>query len=125
MSRVTIDGARVLLVDGSPVSPIRASNPPPVGRQAPSGQDGWQELQAGGVSFVRTGRSDWNAQQLDAQIAAERTLEDAAAQHGLHCWLWLGVAAEPAAGRGRATAVAERAAAPEGRGRVRGASWAR
>ena len=90
MSRVTIDGSGVLLVDGSPVFPICVSNPPPVGRQAPSGQDGWQELQAGGVSFVRTGRSDWNAQQLDAQIAAERTLEDAAAQHGLHCWLWLG-----------------------------------
>ena len=90
MSRVTIDGSGVLLVDGSPVFPICVSNPPPVGRQAPSGQDGWQELQAGGVSFVRTGRSDWNAQQLDAQIAAERTLEDAAAQHGLRCWLWLG-----------------------------------
>ena len=90
MSTVTIDGSGVLLVDGSPVFPICVSNPPPLGRQAPSGKDGWQELQAGGVSFVRTGRSDWSAQQLDAQIAAERTLQDAAAQHGLHCWLWLG-----------------------------------
>jgi hypothetical protein len=49
-----------------------------------------QELKAGGVSFVRTGRANWNAQQIDAQIAAEKELEDAAAAQGLLSWLWLG-----------------------------------
>ena len=90
MTPVTIDGSGVLVVDGRKAFPICVSNPPPLGRRAPNGKDGWQELAAGGVSFVRTGRGDWNAQEIDAQIAAEQALEDAAAVHGLRCWLWLG-----------------------------------
>jgi hypothetical protein len=90
MARVTIDPTGALVVDGQKLFPIGLSNPPPVGGRTPDGRDAWQELKAGGASFVRTGRADWNAQQIDEQLATERTLEDAAAAHGLHCWLWLG-----------------------------------
>jgi hypothetical protein len=90
MATVTIDPTGVLVVDGQKAFPLGLSLPPPVGGKTPDGKDAWQEIKAGGVSFVRTGRALWTAQQVDAQIAAERQLEDAAAQHGLHCWLWLG-----------------------------------
>jgi len=45
---------------------------------------------AAGVNLIRTGRGDWNVQQLDAQIAEEHALLDALALHGLHGWSWLG-----------------------------------
>src|ERR671934_1427720 len=90
MPTVTIDPTGALVIGGQKVFPLGLSLPPPVGGKTPDGKDAWQEIKAGGVSFVRTGRADWNAQQIDAQIAAERKLEDAAAAHRLHCWLWLG-----------------------------------
>jgi hypothetical protein len=90
MATVTIAPTGVLRIDGTDVFPIGFSNPPPLGKQAPSGKEGLAELKAGGGSFIRTGRVDWNLQSIDAQIAAERTLEDAAQAAGLHCWLWLG-----------------------------------
>jgi hypothetical protein len=90
MTPVTVDGSGVLVIDGQKVFPIGFSNPPPLGGRAPSGKDGLQELADGGASFIRTGRGDWNAQQIDTQIADEKKLEDAAAAVGLHCWLWLG-----------------------------------
>src|SRR5437016_12435286 len=90
MTSVTIDAAGVLVVGGQKVFPLGLSLPPPVGGKTPDGKDAWQELKAGGASFVRTGRANWDAQQIDAQIAAEQKLEDAAAAHSLLCWLWLG-----------------------------------
>ena len=90
MTSVTTDPTGVLVIDGQKVFPIGLSLPPRVGGKTPDGKDAWQELEAGGASFVRTGRADWDAQQIDAQIAAEKKLQDAAAAHGLHCWLWLG-----------------------------------
>jgi hypothetical protein len=90
MPSVTVDPTGALVVDGKKVFPLGVSLPPPVDGKTPDGKDAWQELKNGGVSFVRTGRANWDAQQIDAQIAAEKTLEDAAAAHGLPSWLWLG-----------------------------------
>ena len=90
MPRVTIDTTGALVVDGRKVFPLGVSLPPPVGGTTPDGKDAWQELKEGGVSFVRTGRANWEAQEIDAQIAAEQKIEDAAAAHGLLSWLWLG-----------------------------------
>ena len=90
MPSVTVDPTGALVVAGKKVFPLGVSLPPPVGGKTPDGKDAWQELKNGGVSFVRTGRANWDAQQIDAQIAAEKTLEDAAAAHGLLSWLWLG-----------------------------------
>src|SRR5919198_632547 len=90
MASVTIAPTGALAIGGQKAFPLGLSRPPPVGGKTPDGKDGWQEIRSGGASFVRTGRADWNAQEIDAQIAAEQKLEDAAAAHGLHCWLWLG-----------------------------------
>jgi hypothetical protein len=70
--------------------PIGLSNGPPPGGKAPNGRNGLAEVAAAGVTLIRTGRADWNAQQINAQIAAERALLDAAGAHGLQGWLWLG-----------------------------------
>ena len=91
MSRVTIDPVTgVLVIDGKNVFPLGLSNPPPIGKTAPSGKEGLQEVAQAGVSVIRTGRGDWSLAKIDAQIATERTLQDAAAAHKLHCWLQLG-----------------------------------
>src|SRR5919198_2541415 len=90
MASVTIAPTGALAIGGQKAFPLGLSRPPPVGGKTPDGKDGWQEIRSGGASFVRTGRADWNAQEIDAQIAAEQKLEDAAAAHGRHCWLWLG-----------------------------------
>jgi hypothetical protein len=90
MTGVAIDPTGVLVVSGRKIFPLGLSRPPPVGGKTPDGKDAWQEIKSGGASFVRTGRANWNAPEIDAQIAAEQQLEDAAATHGLHCWLWLG-----------------------------------
>jgi hypothetical protein len=91
VSRVTIDAPTgVLVIDGEKVFPLGVSNPPPLGSAAPSGKDAFEELADAGVSFIRTGRGTWTRAQLDDQIAAERALQDAAAAHGLHTWLYLG-----------------------------------
>jgi hypothetical protein len=91
MSQVDVDPATgVLVIGGEKVFPLGLSNPPPLGKPAPSGKPGLQEVEQGGVNLIRTGRGDWSLGQIDAQIAAERTLQDAAAARGLHCWLQLG-----------------------------------
>ena len=70
--------------------PIVLSNgPPPAGFQA---------VADAGVTMIRAGRGDWNEASLDAQIAAERALLDAAEAHGLKCWVWLGTLTNLAAG---------------------------
>jgi len=91
MSRATIDRATgSLRLGGQKVFPLGLSNPPPVGGTTPAGKDAFQELAEGGASFIRTGHGDWTLGQLDKQLAAERSQLDAAAAHGLHCWLYLG-----------------------------------
>ena len=91
MAAVLIDRSTGgLLVEGRPVFPIVLSNGPPLGAKAPSGNDGFAEVAAGGASFIRAGRPDWSLDSLDEQLAAEREVLDAAAANGLHCWLQLG-----------------------------------
>lgn len=62
--------------------PLVLSNGPP--------PDGFQTIADAGVTMIRAGRGDWNEASLDGQLAAERALLDAAAAHGLQCWVWLG-----------------------------------
>jgi len=91
VSRVTIDGPTgALRIDGEKVFPLGLSNPPPLGGTTPGGKDGLKELADAGATFIRTGRGNWGDGQLDDQLAAERAQLDAAAAHGLHCWLYLG-----------------------------------
>ena len=109
MSRVTIDDATgALRTSSGRLFPLGLSNPPPVGGTTPDGQDAWREIAEGGATFVRTGRGNWSVGELDAQIASERAALDAAAAHGLHCWLYLGDLPNLPAADGAATAQRER-----------------
>ena len=90
MAKVTIDRTGVLVVGGNKTFPIGVSNPPPLGKNAPNGKPGLEELASVGMSFVRSGHNAWDAEFADGQIALERKLLDAVAHHGMHCWLWLG-----------------------------------
>ena len=53
--------------------------------------------------MIRTGSGAWNSEFANGLIAQERAKLDAAAQHGLLCWLWLGNLTDlpPAAGSAR------------------------
>jgi hypothetical protein len=91
MSVVEVDRATgALVVEGRAVFPLILSDGPPLGAKTPDGADALAELAAGGASFIRTGRSVWSPGSIDQQVAAEREVLDAAAAHGLHCWLRLG-----------------------------------
>ena len=79
-----------LLIDGERVFPIGLSNPPPASGVAPSGKNGFAEIAAAGVGFIRRGRGDWNTADAGTQIQDELAVMDLAAAHGLRCWLWLG-----------------------------------
>jgi len=51
------------------------------------------------VNFIRTKLIQWDLAQIDAQILQEKTVLDAAATKGFHCWLQLGeVATLPTTG---------------------------
>jgi hypothetical protein len=93
MSHVTLDGTGVLSVAGRKVFPLGLSNPPPLGKQAPSGKQGLAEVAEGGITLMRTGIETWSLADFDGQIAQQRALLDGAAAAGLLCWLWLGNAA--------------------------------
>ena len=91
MSRVTVDRATgALRIGGAKAFPLGLSNPPPLGAKAPNGVEGLKEVADAGATFIRTGRGDWGPLRLEEQIAAERAVLDAAALHGLHCWVYLG-----------------------------------
>jgi hypothetical protein len=87
MAAVTIDGPTgLLVVNGQKVFPLGLSDPPPLGTEAPGGHDAWAEIASAGANLIRSGRNDWNLQQIDQQIAQEQARMDAAAAHQLHTW---------------------------------------
>ena len=91
MAKVTIDAATgALVTGGSKLFPIALSNAPPADKARPGGGNGLAAVAAAGVSIIRTGIADWNTEFANGQISQERAKLDAAATHGLLCWLWLG-----------------------------------
>ena len=91
MSRVSVDRPTgALRIDGAKAFPLGLSNPPPTGGRTPDGTDALKEVAEAGITFMRTGRGDWSLGRLDEHLAAERATLDAAAAHGLRCWLYLG-----------------------------------
>ena len=93
MSHVTLDATVVLRVAGKKVFPLGLSNPPPLGKLAPSGKQGLAEVAEAGITLMRTGIETWSLNDLDVQVAGQKALLDGAAAAGLLCWLWLGNAA--------------------------------
>ena len=91
MGKVVIDAATGTLVTGGrKLFPIALSNPPPPDRAKPGGRNGLAEVATAGVNIIRTGTAGWSSEFADGLIAQERSKLDAAARHGLLCWLWLG-----------------------------------
>src|SRR6478609_11807504 len=90
MAKVVVLPSGGLKVGAKTLFPIGISLPPPHGGETPDGRGALAELAAAGVTFMRTGIANWDEDVIDAQIAAERTLLDAAATTGLRCWTWLG-----------------------------------
>src|SRR5436309_10008148 len=91
MGVVEVDRATgALAVEGRKVFPPVLSNGPPLAAKAPDEEDALAVLAAGGGNFIRAGRPVWSLGSIDQQIAAVREVLDAAAKHGLHCWLQLG-----------------------------------
>ena len=91
MARVTIDPQTGALVTGGrKVFPIALSNAPPADNARPGGGNGLAAVATAGVNVIRTGIAAWSGEFADGQIAQERAKLDAAATHGLLCWLWLG-----------------------------------
>src|SRR3954462_8193422 len=86
-SVVKIDTNGVLVIDGKKVFPIGFTRPPPPDAKAPNGKNGIEELRDAGATFLHTGA--WGGPWEEETIAIEQKYEDAAAKHGMHCWLFL------------------------------------
>lgn len=85
---VTIDPDNILVINGRKIFPIGVTMAPSPDAKTPEGKNGLQELADAGMTFFRTGplgNQNWDEQ----AIASEQRWEDAAAQHGLYCWLYL------------------------------------
>lgn len=82
---VTINSDNVTVINGRKVFPIGFTLGPPAEGKTPDGKNGLQELADAGGVFIRTGarHQDWN----ESIITNEALLEQAAAEHGLLCWV--------------------------------------
>ncbi len=84
---VTVNADHVTVIDGEAVFPIGFTlGPPPEGR-TPEGKDGLQELADAGATFLRTGPTGGGGD--EGALEAEQRWQDAAAEHGLLCWVFL------------------------------------
>ncbi|MGI8906930.1 MAG: hypothetical protein ACR2IE_10615 [Candidatus Sumerlaeaceae bacterium] len=86
-SKVTFDENGVLQIDGRKEFVISFSIPPPPGGKTPDGKDGWAELKEAGTNFFRIAARKDEPQGGEAAIRRLQGCLDAAAQHGMHCWV--------------------------------------
>jgi hypothetical protein len=102
-NKAILDADGVLEIDGKKIFVICFSLPPPVDGKAPNGKNGVAELADAGATFLRAGAlgGDWN----DARFVEEKKFQDAAARHGMHCWLSLREAASIKPGDARHEAL--------------------
>jgi hypothetical protein len=92
----------VLDIDGQKIFVIGFTAGPPPDGKTPSGKDAFAELADAGATFVRAGpEQPWS----EARFELERAYEDAAARHGLHCWLNLREASRIKAGDTKSEAL--------------------
>ena len=104
-SKGILNADGVLEIDGQKVFVIGFTAGPPPGSKAPNGKEAFAELADAGATFVRAGpEQPWS----EARFELERAYEDAAARHGLHCWLNLREAAQIKAGDTKSEALLRR-----------------
>ena len=85
-SKITLDDAGVLVVDGKKVFPITLTIVPGPDAKAPNGRPAYAEFTDSGAMFMRSGKADWN----EETIAGEKKMQDVAAANGMRCHPWLG-----------------------------------
>ena len=91
-TKVTIDAANNLVIDGKTVFPISVAVLPPVDGKTPSGKSAWQEFHEAGVNFARVAPGDywdkhgWNPEGL--RVAGQYMDQLAAAK--IYAWMTLG-----------------------------------
>ena len=94
-SIVTLNGDKVLVMNGQKAFPIGFSPGPPTNGKTPAGKDALQELRdAGGLLFRMPQTANWDNQVIADQQAAL----DWAAQHGMYGWVNLRELSKFAAG---------------------------
>jgi len=97
-NKATVNSNGLLEIDGKKIFVIGFNAAPPADGKTPDGKDAFAELADAGATFVRFGpEQSWS----DARFEAEQKFEDAAARHGLHCWLNLREASSIKAGDAR------------------------
>jgi hypothetical protein len=90
-NKAILNADGILEIDGQKIFVIGFTAGPPSDGKAPSGKEAFAELADAGATFVRAGpEQPWS----EAKFEQERKYEDAAARHGLHCWLNLREASE-------------------------------
>src|SRR5687767_12308205 len=85
-SKITLDDAGVLVVDGKKVFPITLTVNPGPDAKAPSGRHAYAEFADAGAMFMRTGGPKWNEETIQKEVDTQR----AAAANGMRCSPWLG-----------------------------------
>ena len=101
-SKAVVNADGVLEIDGQKVFVIGFTAGPPSGGKTPDGKEAFAELADAGATFVRAGpEQPWS----EARFELERAYEEAAARHGLHCWLNLREASKIKAGDAKSEAL--------------------
>ena len=101
-NRSILNADGVLEIDGQKVFVIGFNAGPPSDGKAPNGKDAFAELADAGATFVRAGPElPWSERKFEL----EQKYEDAAARHGLHCWLNLREASNIKAGDTKSEAL--------------------
>jgi len=92
-TKVSIDAANNLVINGKTTFPISVSVLPPVDGKTPSGKSAWREFRDGGVNFARIGPADykekvhvWN----DAGLKTARAYMDQMGSANLYAWMTIG-----------------------------------
>lgn len=94
-SVVTINGDKVLVINGQKKFPIGFSPGPPNNSVTPTGKDALQEFRDAGALLFRISQStDWGS----SLIATQQIALDWAQQHGMYCWVNLRELSKFAAG---------------------------
>src|SRR2546423_14945789 len=85
-TKITFDANQVLEVDGKKTFPISFALPPPADGKTPDGKDAFAELKDAGANYMRIGIGEKGAWS-DQTIAEVDKKMDAAAKHGMLCWI--------------------------------------
>jgi hypothetical protein len=94
-TKVIINADNVLEINGKKVFHIGFDLPPLPDAKAFNGKNGIEELRAAGATFLQTGPGQPGWWTNQSALALEQKWEDAAARHGMYCWVRLSEVPKP------------------------------